>query len=235
MKHARVAQERNSNIAMACWPKLPRHSSIFVVNFSYRIYFLSFSMLNRSIPGQMSDQELLRLMQLARMVPENGIIVEVGCLYGLSSWHLAKACAPGVTIFCIDPWRPEKWVTDLVERPQNAPPFSREAFARFTADCNNIVMVQGYSPDIARGWKIPIDLYVEDAVHANPILQRNLNFWGQRVRPGGVISGHDYTPEWPDVIKEVNALANGLQSQITLVDTLWSVEKPRSVQHTSRA
>jgi len=27
-------------------------------------------------------------------------------------------------------------------------------------------MVPGYSPDIARGWKLPIDLYVEDAVHA---------------------------------------------------------------------
>lgn len=77
------------------------------------------SRLNRDIPGQMSDAELERLIELARSVPQNGIIVEVGSLYGLSSWHLSKYCAQGVTVFCIDPWQREKWIVDLVEIPQN--------------------------------------------------------------------------------------------------------------------
>jgi hypothetical protein len=40
--------------------------------------------LNLSIPGQMTETELNRLIALASRVPPGGIIVEVGCLYGLS-------------------------------------------------------------------------------------------------------------------------------------------------------
>jgi Methyltransferase domain len=183
---------------------------------------------NRSIPGQMTDSELLRLCELARAVPPDGVIVEVGSLYGLSSWHLAKNCAPGVTIFCIDPWKREPWIINLVEIPQKAPPFDRAAFEKYTADCDNIVMVQGYSPHVAKGWKLPIDLYVEDAMHINPILAANINFWSARVRPGGVVSGHDYCAEWPDVKREADAVAQREGSRVELVDTYWSVRKPNS-------
>jgi hypothetical protein len=174
----------------------------------------------------MSDAELTRLAELAAAVPEKGVIVEVGCLYGLSTWHLSRHCRPGVTVFCIDPWERAQWIIDLVEGPQGAPAFCRAAFEHFTADCDNIVMVQGYSPQVARGWKLPVDLYVEDAIHANPVLRQNLDFWGSRVRAGGVIAGHDYTPQWPDVIREVEGLAQRLQSTIQVTETLWSFVKP---------
>lgn len=64
--------------------------------------------LNRAIPGQMTDGELRRLIDLARAVPPGGVIVEVGSLYGLSAWHMAKHCSPGTRVFCIDPWKPAK-------------------------------------------------------------------------------------------------------------------------------
>jgi len=116
------------------------------------------TILNLSIPGQMTETELHRLMELARRVPPGGIIVEVGCLYGFSSWHISKACQPGVTLFCVDPWERAKWIVDLVEKLQDAPPFSKQAFAHFTRDCDDILIIQGYSPQIARGWKLGIDL-----------------------------------------------------------------------------
>jgi len=186
-------------------------------------------MLNRSIPGQMTDSELRRVIALAQAVPENGVIVEVGSLYGLCSWHLAKSCAPGVTVFCIDPWERQPWIVEQVEGPNKAPPFGRAAFEQYTADCDNIVVVQGYSPRVARGWHLPIDLYVEDAVHTNPVLSANIKFWGGMVRPGGVISGHDYTSIWPDVIQEANTLARVWDSALSVTDTLWSIPKPKPI------
>ena len=39
--------------------------------------------LNLSIPGQMTETELHRLMELASRVRPGGIIVEVGCFYEL--------------------------------------------------------------------------------------------------------------------------------------------------------
>ena len=182
--------------------------------------------LNLAIPGQMTAAELQRLMILASQVPPGGVIVEVGALYGLSSWHMSKACQPGVTLFCVDPWARAKWIIDLVEGPQKAPPFSREAFQHFTRDCDNIVMIQGYSPDIARGWKLPIDLYVEDAIHANPLLGRNMSFWSSKIRPGGCAAGHDYSNDWPDVMTEAQSLAKRWGSQVAVMDTLWSVQRP---------
>jgi hypothetical protein len=83
-------------------------------------------------------------------VPPGGVIVEVGALYGLSSWHMSKACQPGVTLFCVDPWARAKWIIDLVEGPQKAPPFSREAFQHFTRDWDNIVMTEAQS--LAKRW-----------------------------------------------------------------------------------
>ena len=182
--------------------------------------------LNLSIPGQMTETELNRLMALASRVPPGGIIVEVGCLYGLSSWHISKACQPGVTLFCVDPWERAKWIIDLVEKPQNAPPFSKQAFAHFTRDCGNIVMIQGYSPQIARGWKLGIDLYVEDAIHANPVLGQNIAFWTSRIKPGGIAAGHDHCADWPDVMSEADALAKRWFSKVECFDTLWSVARP---------
>jgi len=173
----------------------------------------------------MTDAELIRLMELASAVPPNGIIVEVGCLYGLSSWHIAKACKPGVILFCIDPWKRERWIVNLVEKPQNGPHFSRRSFEQYTADCNNIVMIQGYSPRIASGWNLPVDLYVEDAVHTNPVLSSNISFWSKRVKPGGVICGHDYVSQWPHVIAEADRLASYYRTTLEVVDTLWSVVK----------
>jgi hypothetical protein len=183
-------------------------------------------MINRQIPGQMTDTELGRLIELARMVPTNGIIVEVGCLYGLSSWHLAKHCAAGATVFCIDPWCREQWIIELVEQPQQAPIFSRAAFESFVADCSNMVIIQGRSPQVARGWQLPVDLYFDDAVHINPVLNQNISFWTHHVRQGGVISGHDYCLQWPDVALEADRLAENLGSTVQIVGTVWSVIKP---------
>ena len=42
-------------------------------------------MYNLDIPGFMSETELIVIEELASQVPENGIIVELGCYKGRSS------------------------------------------------------------------------------------------------------------------------------------------------------
>jgi hypothetical protein len=173
----------------------------------------------------MTDNELARLAYLASQVPPGGIIVEVGCLYGLSSWHIAQHCQPGVTLFCVDPWERVPWIIGIVEGPLQAPEFGRKAFETFTADCDNIVMVQGFSPDVAKGWNVPIDMYVEDAVHTNPELGQNMSFWSTKVKSGGIVCGHDYGDQYPDVAQEAQKLARQYDSSIELIDTFWSIKK----------
>jgi hypothetical protein len=182
--------------------------------------------LNLSIPGQMTEVEVRALCDLAHAVPNGGVIVEAGSLYGLSSWHWAQNSAADVEVHCIDPWERVPWIVAIVEGPQNAPTFGREAFERHVADCTNVVLHQGYSPQVCADWTRPIDIYFDDAVHQNPILAQNINFWKTHVVSGGIVCGHDYTNLWPDVISEAEKLGVEWGVPVQRADTFWWVRKP---------
>lgn len=62
-------------------------------------------LINRKIPGQLREEEQFSIALLAKLVPTNGKIVEVGSLLGRSSWLWAQNADPSVTVFCIDPWK----------------------------------------------------------------------------------------------------------------------------------
>jgi Methyltransferase domain len=181
-----------------------------------------------SIPGQMSESELRGIENLARKAPKEGCVVEVGSLYGLSSFRWATSVDPSVTVHCIDPWVREPWIVALVEsRFPRCPEFGLEAFRTFTASCRNIVPHQGCSPQDFKNWDRPVDIFFDDAVHHNPFIRESLRFWLTKMRPGGIMCGHDYCKQWPDVIAEVNKLASELGVFVNTRQWLWWIELPR--------
>ncbi len=177
--------------------------------------------LNLSIPGQISAEELERLARLARTVPPNGCIVEIGSLFGLSSWTLAKNAHPSVTVYCIDPWVHEPWMLPIEESAGQT--LSLETFRTYVSDVPNIIPLRGYSPMDFAGWQRRIDLLFEDSVHANPVLRQNLTFWTPFVRPGGIISGHDYCDEFPDVKAEADGLGAAMRKTVEVTGAVWSI------------
>lgn len=176
------------------------------------------------IPGQVSEEELKFIEKLASAVPTNGKIVELGSLFGRSSYAWSKSVDSNATVYCIDPWKRENWIAELEDRFNTE--FGIEAFHRNTATCKNIVALPGYSPNDFTDWNIPIDLYFDDSVHTNPVFRQNLDFWINHVKPGGVMCGHDYNSEFPDVVNEVNDLARRVGTQIQVVGALWSIRLP---------
>jgi hypothetical protein len=184
-------------------------------------------LINLLIPGQMTEGELLGIESLAISVPSRGCVVEVGSLYGLSSWAWAKSVDPSVTVYCLDPWKREQWIIDLVEvKFKNCPEFSFEAFQKYTADCTNIVPMRGYSPNDFLEWSRPVDLFFDDALHHNPFIRNSLRFWLKKMRPGGIMCGHDYCEEWSDVVAEVSDLAAELGVSVGCRERLWWFEVP---------
>lgn len=176
---------------------------------------------NTEISGQLSNREIKRLAQLAKCVPPNGCIVEIGSLFGLSSWILAKNAHPSVTVYCIDPWIREPWMAQIESEAGQY--LSLDTFRQNVRDCPNIIPLPGYSPVDFVGWQRRIDLLFEDSVHSNPILHGTLSHWAPLVHENGVICGHDYCDQFPDVKAEVDRLAVARNSQLELVDTLWSL------------
>jgi len=180
-----------------------------------------------SIPGQTNERELQTLATLAARVQSDGTIVETGSLFGRSSFTLATSVDPSVTVYCIDPWVRERWIVNLVETPTpDCPEFSFEAFQRYTKHCPNIVPMKGYSPRDFRSWTKPIDLFFDDSLHHNPHYRRNLRFWFRHMKPGSIMSGHDYCDDWPDVMREVDFLAKKLDTLVHLTDAIWWFEVP---------
>ena len=174
---------------------------------------------NLSIPGQVSEYQLKAIEAVATLVPKGGKVVEVGSLFGCSSWAWAKSVDPSVTVYCIDPWEKNEGVRNMEAR--YGVTYGIEQFLKYTADCQNVRAMQGYSPDQFQDWSEPIDLYYEDAVHTDPVLARNLTFWTSKLKSSGIICGDDYRPRFPDVRRGAESLAAKFKRELIRVDFFW--------------
>lgn len=171
-----------------------------------------------NIPGQVDELQLKAIEAVAALVPAGGIIVEVGSLFGRSSWAWAQS-APEATVYCVDPWVGNRGVRDL-ERIHGVT-YGLEAFENFTQDCANIHALKGFSPTDFLTWHEPVDLYYEDAVHVDPVLSSNLEFWISHLREDGIVCGDDFRIRFPDVVKGAHRYAESLNRELSRVGYFW--------------
>jgi hypothetical protein len=65
-----------------------------------------------------------------------------------------------------------------------------------------------------------LDFVYIDAVHTFRHVCRDIELWVPKVRAGGLIGGHDYSPEdWPGVVRAVNSKL-GIPDEV-FADTSW--------------
>ena len=185
-------------------------------------------LIDPDIPGQIGMDALIAMAKLAKRVPQNGVVVETGSLYGRSSFVWAKNVHPSVTVHCIDPWERAQWVIDIVEKPQKvALPFSLDAFRHFTRDCPNIKPIRGYSPDVVKDtWQGDVDLYFDDSDHDEPGLSRNRDFWTARIKPGGLFVADEYDAMFPACLRKTHQIASEWGMPVDHVGLICWVQKP---------
>jgi hypothetical protein len=179
------------------------------------------------IPGQVSVFQLRAIEAIASLVPPHGVVVEVGSLFGRSSWAWGASVPPSTEVFCIDPWEHNAGVRAMEQR--YGIKYGLEQFIEYTKDQPNITPKKGYSPNDFLDWNRNIDLYYEDAVHTNPILARNLEFWSSKLKPTGVLCGDDYRPRFPDVRSGAEGLAKAFGRELILVENFWCLLPEESV------
>ncbi len=102
--------------------------------------------INKDIPRTMTMAGLEYLGRLSKCVPENGTIVEIGPLFGSSTWVLAKNAHPSVKVISVDTWEPQPWIDKIEAKFPGCKPFSIEAFKYYTQDCENVTAVQAGAP-----------------------------------------------------------------------------------------
>ena len=147
------------------------------------------------IPSWTSLEERVYLRQLAAEVPDGGEILEIGCLYGGTTYELASV-NPKVFVLSIDnfSWTPEGY-------PQVSPELTAENL--HSRGIRNVNIWMGTSEEAARHWDKQVDLCFIDGGHSYQYVNADLNNFAKFSK---VIALHDYhnPAEWMGITRAVD-------------------------------
>lgn len=190
---------------------------------------------------QCSDREQL-FQQAGQRAAGKFTVVEVGVYEGDLSQQIAEYC-PQAKIYLVDPWRffPAGYV-DPCNRDQDAfDQIFKSVCARMagyqTTDLyedHRVIIIRNTSVAAAEIVPNQLDIVYLDGNHSFDGITEDIATWYPKVKPGGILAGHDYVHN-PDrsvngVIPAVDKLV--AQHQLKLVrmdqkyDCSWAVRKP---------
>lgn len=171
---------------------------------------------------------------LAADVPDGLPIVEVGSWLGKSASYLARELRlRGKTnkLYCVDTW---EGAEDLAETVQ-AMGGRDEVFGQFlrnTAEHRGTIVPLRYSSYEAAGFFMPnsVAAIFIDADHTYDAVLADLKAWYPKLRPGGLIMGHDYVPTHPNskdhVVKAVDEFFAHDAVELRPMSRVWKHVKP---------
>lgn len=143
------------------------------------------------------------------------IVAEVGAREGdFSKFILDNTSA--TKVYAIDPWEGNKELLN-----------PKEAFKK----CSDLLkaygdraeLIKGWSPDIANHFPDEsLDFVYIDALHDYESVKADIKAFYPKVKPGGIIAGHDYHKEdWPGVVQAVDEFIKSynLEFNLTGIDS----------------
>ncbi len=137
-------------------------------------------------------------MKLLKRLPKSSIGAEIGVWKGEFSVKILEVAAPK-ELHLIDPWQfqgefPERMFGGTVAKEQKDMDDIYESVKRKFADRNNVTFHRGFSDQVLD--EFPDDyfdwIYV-DGNHYYEYVMKDLQLSLQKVKPGGFITGDDYT------------------------------------------
>lgn len=187
----------------------------------------------RDLPGWFDYQELYD--SAVERVPPHAVMVEVGCWQGRSLAYLAdRVRASGKRI---NLWGVDHGVgTDSdTERPLHGPTLAAcggntlGLLAANLRACGlaDVAVPMGCTSLRAASLFPPasVDFVFLDAAHDYQNVRADLAAWWPAIKPGGVLSGHDYDDFWVGVVQAVDEYF-GFSPRHDACANCWWVEKP---------
>jgi hypothetical protein len=116
--------------------------------------------------------------------------VEVGVAAGEYSEAICQS-NPQMKLYGVDPWAPYRGYRDYT-REKTFEKLYHDATTRL-AKYPNYEFIKSFSTDaLERFSDNSLDFVYIDANHTDPFITQDLEGWSHKVRPGGIVSGHDY-------------------------------------------
>lgn len=162
-----------------------------------------------------SDDILPWYLERAKEIPDGAKIVEVGSFRGRSLIFLAEAFVQlgkfDVKIWGVDTWawEPSDWCSILCSMS-----------TRVSAPAANLIhLVRAESTRAARMFQAgELDMVFVDGEHVRPHPRQDICAWMPKVKTGGILAGHDYGGDWPDVPAAVDSILPSVKVE----GTVWS-------------
>lgn len=164
----------------------------------------------RPIEGWFTEPEAMLLLDVAqRAVAEHpdSAIVEIGSYQGRSTVVLATAVQglrPAMRVAAIDP---HEGLIDMPARPHQQVSPTYEALCRNlnaagVADAVEVIPL----PSTSVPWNRPIGLLFIDGLHDYDSVRADLEHFERWIEPGGFVAFHDYSCDFPDVVRFIREL-----------------------------
>ncbi len=161
-----------------------------------------------SIPGWSDDICCFHAEYLAKQLPKGARYVEVGVLFGRSIAYLGSLRSD------LELWAVDTWAETVLDSP-GAPfeavsakyPTTWQAFLGLMREhapnvLDRMHVVRGASCDVT----LPMaDCVFIDAAHDEANVRADIEHWRTMVKPGGILSGHDWQDGYPGVQAAVRA------------------------------
>jgi len=153
----------------------------------------------------------------------SGVFLELGPLFGSSTQAIDAGRKIDAPIHTIDTFEPAPWIERRLGRP-----LSRAAFDRYTRHIDNLVVYEGFAPDVVREtWSEPIGFYFDDATHGDPGWSNNFDFFGQHFTEDAIICGDDFAGGWPDIPRNVTRIAADWGVSVYVFGRVWAMTRRR--------
>lgn len=163
----------------------------------------------RGIEGWFSEDEGRWYARFARGL-RGGIFVEVGSWKGRSTSFIGRICNEnGTRLVCVDHWNGSR---DSLEERYRAALQVEDVEATFRANMSALgitveVIAAPSLEAVNRFAPNSIDRIFLDASHDGPSVRADLDAWLPRLREGGILAGHDYGRNHPELVAAVDAFA----------------------------
>lgn len=145
------------------------------------------------VPAEFVDRMLpgMTRLDLAHLFAQRGYVrgAEIGVADGRFSLALCQTI-PGLALACVDPWQP--YAGNVRGGPLSQHSDNYHAAQQRLAPYD-VTFMRGMSLDMVQ--QVPLrslDFVYIDGNHDFDYVVRDLIAWAPRVRPGGIVAGHDF-------------------------------------------
>lgn len=152
---------------------------------------------------------------------------EIGCLEGGMTRHILRGCPRLQVFYAVDLWSWDAYEgEDGHEKLRGSWDFPviKKRFDKVaSAFPKRLVVLHGLSWEMAEKVKDnSLDFVFIDANHSYECVVKDIKAWAPKLRPGGMLSGHDFSERNSGVIRAVTELVSDFSLG---VDWVWRCKK----------